>query len=179
MIVSDLKLAACVALVVLAICVSAFGGFMAGRASMDCGEPENIEPAPEVRQADDSLILPREPASEPAPPPHTIPAGHVEERRISVQVQPDVSSRQLQVDNSCECKPVRVDLSLVRDTAGGRRVITSTPNGQILGGMDVPIVQTMLVTPTKWSAGISYDPFDGTPGAWIERDYGRIRVGAE
>ncbi|HBG31019.1 MAG TPA: hypothetical protein DDW98_10375 [Gammaproteobacteria bacterium] len=178
MIVSDLKLAACGVLWLLSMAVAGVAGFMVCHSTQ---APEVIEPAPEVRQADGSVVLERdpEPASEPAP--HTIPRGHVEERRISVQVQPDVSTNRTNLDAAptCECRPVRVDLSLARDTEGGRRVIASSPDGRVLGGLDVPIVQTMLVTPPKWSAGISYDPFDGTPGAWIERDYGRIRVGAD
>lgn len=165
--------------------VVGFGAFMAGRSSVEQPAPENIEPAPEARQDDGSVVLERDPqpASEPAP--HTIPAGHVEERRISVQVQPDVirksdtTNTDVSVAPACECKPVRVDLSLVRDTEGGRRVIASSPDGRVIGGLDVPIVGSNVPTQRKWGAGISYDPFRQSPGAWIERDYGRLRIGAD
>lgn len=176
---SGIKLAVCGALWLLSMAIVGAAMFMAGRASIDQLVPEAIEPAPEVRQNDGSIVLERDPqpASEPAP--HAIPAGHVEERRISVHVQPDVSKKPLDMDTSCECKPVRVDLSLVRDTEGGRRVIASSPDGRILGGLDVPIIPGSVFTTRKWAVGVSYDPFDGTPGAWVERDVGRLRFGAD
>jgi hypothetical protein len=141
-------------------------------------QPEVIEPAPEVRQDDGSVVLERDPqpASEPAP--HQLD-GYVEERRISVHVSPDVSRKPLKADTPCTCDPVRVDLSLVRDQAGGRRVVASSPDGTVTGGLDIPILGSTVPKSGKWAAGVSYDPFDGTPGAWIERDVGRIRLGAD
>lgn len=179
---TDLRAFLCAACSLLSGAVCGYAGYML-RDSMEA--PEVVEPAPEVRQGDDSLILERRPDPSPSPAPHTIPAGHVEERRISVQVQPDVirksdtTNTDVSVTPACECKPVRVDLSLVRDAEGGRRVIASSPDGRILGGLDVPIVADSIFRNREWAAGVSYDPFDGTPGAWIERDYGRIRVGAD
>jgi hypothetical protein len=182
MTLADAKLAACAVLWLLSLVVVGFGCYMI-RDSMDA--PENIEPAPEVRQDDGSVVLERDPqpASEPAP--HTIPPGHVEERRISVQVQPDVIRKSDTTDTTgsvtpaCECKPVRVDLSLVRDTEGGRRVITSSPDGDILGGLDVPIVGGSVPVQRKWAAGISHEPFRKLYGGWVDRDVGRFRLGTE
>lgn len=182
---SDAKLAACAALWGLSMAVVGFGAFMAGRSSVERLVPEVTKPLPAREQADGSLVLERDPDPAREPAPHAIPAGHVEERRISVHVQPDVirksdtTNTDVSVTPACECKPVRVDLSLVRDTDGGRRVIASSPDGRILGGLDVPIAADSIFRNREWAAGVSYNPFDGTPGAWIERDVGRIRVGAD
>src|SRR3546814_7712432 len=76
-------------------------------------------------------------------------------------------------------RSVRTDLSLVQQD-GGRRVIASSPDGTVIGGVDVPITQTLLPpTPHRWAAGANYDPFGQRYGAWVERDFGRLRVGAD
>mgnify|MGYP006172142819 CR=1 FL=1 len=82
------------------------------------------------RQTDGSVIAERVPDAKPSPAPHQIPRGHVEVRRVEVEVQPDRP----------DCPVCRVDLSLVRDDEGGQRVIASSPTGSILRALDVPIL---------------------------------------
>ena len=70
------------------------------------------------------------------------------------------------------------DLSLVRLKDDTKRVIASSPDGEIVGGMDIP-VETLTYKSRVWAAGISVDPVHQVGGVWVERDIGRIRVGAE
>lgn len=178
----DIKKAIYVVLTIAVGILCTYGGYMI-RDSMEA--PEVITPAPEKRQKDDSLILERKPASEPAQT-HAIPKGAVVERQVSVTVKPrankksDTNKTNVSAEKQpADCPPVRVDLSLIRDTEGGRRVIASSPDGRVIGGLDVPIQSVLLPKSRKWAAGVSYDPFTRSPGAWIERDLGRIRIGAD
>jgi hypothetical protein len=132
-------------------------------------------PAAEVRQDDGSLVLQREasgpitPATKPA---HTIPPRARVERIVKVKVQPN------QPPAGQPCPPVTVDMTLVRELDGSRRVIASSPDGQVVAGMDIP-VETIYPTSGKWAAGLSLDPIHQAPGVWLERDLSRIRVGVE
>jgi hypothetical protein len=110
----------------------------------------------------------RPPATRKAP--HTIPKGATEERRAQIKVKPPAPVLD-------DCPPVTVDLSLVRDDKG-RRIVASSPDGQVLSAIDMPIEVAMMPTERPWAAGVSYGS-DRTQGAWIERDLGRVRVGAE
>ncbi len=152
---------------ILAGCVGVFG-YRLGLG--DSPVVERVEYRPAVIQDDGSVIAERVPDAKPSPAPHVIPRGHVEVRRVEVEVQPDAPG----------CPVCRVDLSLVRDTEGGQRVIASSPTGTVLRALDVPIVPALLPPPVRpWAAGVSYDPFGGRGGAWIERDVSRFRLGAD
>ena len=168
-------------------------GFYAGFMTRDSMErPEDVTPAPEVRQADGSLILERAPETSPAAqelPPAPVPAGATVERRVRVVAQPvaKLSGAELRItksaeavahDGPCDCPPVTVDLALIRE-GEGRRVLVWSPDGRILGGLDVPVVAGLVPASQPWAVGVSYGPFDGTPGAWFERDLGRVRVGVD
>lgn len=130
---------------------------------------ERVEYRPSVVQADGSVIAERDPTPPAEPAPHRIPRGNVEVRRVEIEVQPDAPG----------CPVCRVDLSLVRDTDGGQRVIASSPTGTVLRALDVPIVPALLPPPARpWAAGVSYGRGD-TLGAWVERDVSRFRLGAD
>lgn len=129
---------------------------------------EDVTPAPQVIQSDGSVIAERKPAPKVVPKaPHVIPRGYVEERRETVHVAPDPSK-----------DDVEIDLSLVRK-GDERRVIASTPDGTIVSALDMPIEPAIIPpAPKPWAAGLAYGS-DHSVGAWIERDVGRLRVGAE
>ncbi len=139
-------------------------------------KPEVIAAAPQVAQSDGSIVIERKPEAKPAKPPHKIPKGATEDRRVNLKLKPD----SFVSEDGCKCDPapVSVNLSLVRDDQG-RRVVASSTGGQIVGALDVPI-EPALMPPDQhpWAAGLSYG-HDKSPGLWIERDLGRIRVGAE
>lgn len=139
-------------------------------------QPEVIAAAPQVAQSDGSIVIERKPEARPAKAPHRIPKGSTEERRVNLKLKPDA----FVTDEGCKCDPapVSVNLSLVRDDLG-RRVVASSTGGQILSALDIPIEPALMPPePHPWAAGLSYG-HDKSAGAWIERDLGRIRVGAE
>ncbi|WP_428309239.1 hypothetical protein [Hydrocarboniphaga sp.] len=149
--------------------VLGFGYFLGQVLHGDTPVAEIVTPAPAVKQSDGSVIAERAP--DPAPPaaPHVIPPKAKEVRRMGVTVQP---ARE-------DCPQVHVDMSLV-DVDGGRRVIASSPDGVVTSAIDIPIVPDQVAAaPRRWAAGPSVDPFGRNFGAWVERDLGRIRLGAE
>lgn len=137
--------------------------------STDMPAPEVITAAPQRTQADGSVVAERRPQAKPQKLPHKLPRGSTEERRVAVTVQPTRD----------DCPPVRVDLSLVRE-GDGRRVVASSPDGQVVSAIDVPIEAAFIPPPPRpWAAGISYDPVNRRSGAWVERDLARLRLGVD
>ncbi len=129
---------------------------------------EIVTPAPQVRQADGSVIAQRAPDPKPAPPRHVLPKGAVEERRESIVVAPAPAA-----------SSVEVDLSLVRMPDNGRRVIASSPDGTVVSALDIPIEPGLVPLPPKpWAAGLSYGT-DHSVGVWIDRDVGKLVLGAQ
>lgn len=169
-------------------------GWCWGKPSAPVQEP----PAASYVQKDGSTVLARvNPATQPAKPPHELPAGSVEERRISVVVQPGPGrivhdTIQVPLDypagagnkidsivERCECPPVQVDLSLVRTPDHGRRVIASSPDGKILSGVDVPLEPAAVPRIPTWTlSAIATADLDGVrPGILLTRRLGPIVVG--
>lgn len=150
-----------------------------------------------VRQGDGSLVLERAPESAPGPAPHALPIGGVEERRVQVIVKyrdrpasgpssaagaaPSASHTEaLPVLSDAACPPLRVDLSLVRMPDKSRRVVASSPDGEVVGGVDVPIEPPRPEPrPIRWIAGGIYDPANRTAGAFALRALGPFTVGAQ
>lgn len=140
--------------------------------------------APAVRQADQSLILERKPDAN-ASAPMVIPAGAKVERLAQVIVKPkpvpasapDHPERILGMVDGCP--PVTVDLALIRQPDQSRRVIASSPDGVIVGGVDIPVEPVRIIPdPPKWAAGASYSD-QRKASIWIDRDLGRLVVGGE
>lgn len=139
-------------------------------------KPEVIAAAPQVAQSDGSIIVERKPEAKPTKAPHKIPKGSTEERRVNLNLKPDA----FVTADGCQCdpEPVALNLSVVRDDQG-RRVVASSQGGKIVSSLDVPIEATLRPPePHPWAAGLSYG-HDKSPGVWIERDLGRIIIGAE
>lgn len=144
------------------------------------GQPKPVQEtaAPEVRQADGSVVLERRPDPG-AKPKQQIPRKAKVERVAQVTVQPDAIA-----EPGKPCPPVTVDLSLIREPDGMRRVLASSPDGQVVGGLDVPVeTAAPRAAPKRWAAGLSWSLADQTAGVWIERDVPVfsqvVRVGAE
>ncbi len=143
-----------------------FGAYMIGVKTTE-PKSENVAPAAAQSLPSGAVVLERKPATKPAKPKKP---GTKVEREVSVTVQPD----------QAECEPVKLDLQLVKD-GDGRRVVASSPNGQVIGGVDVPVEAAINPVSHKWAAGLSCDPANcmQTPGVWIERDLGRMRAGID
>ena len=150
-------------------------------------------PAPAVRQADGSLELQRAPdgllpgapgGSSPLKPAQEIPKGDKVERIVQVTVDPTVkvpSSRNaggvsggpatppgsLELSpgpySVAGCPPVTVDLTLVRAPDKTQRVIASSPNGEVVGGIDVPVQDQPIPRIQRWTAAglAGYDTHAG------------------
>lgn len=154
--------------------------FVAAAVGYWFGQPKPVQEtaAPEQRQADGSLVLERRPNVD-AKPKQQIPRKAKVERVAQIVVQPDAIAEAGQ-----PCPPVTVDMTLIRQPDGMRRVLASSPDGQVVGGIDVP-VETAAAPPEpkRWAAGLSWSPADATAGVWIERDVPVfnqvVRVGAE
>jgi hypothetical protein len=153
-------------------------------------KPKVVETyAPASTQEDGSRILERKPQAD-ATVPHDVPTGGVVERVVQVTIQPtphvEVINRTSGSDlvvapgTVVPCPPVRVGLSLVRMPDQTRRVVASSPDGRVVAGVDIPVdTAPAPARPLRWAAGGLYNPTDRTYGAFIDRDLGPLRVGAE
>lgn len=183
--------------------ISAAVGLLVGLALGWCWyrphTPGREPPAASYAQRDGSVVVARvDPATQPAQPPHELPVGSTEERRVQVVVQPGpgrvvhdtiqvstpaTGKDSLQVRDSivdrCECPPVQVDLSLVRTPDKTRRVIASSPDGKILSGVDVPLEPVIAPKTPTWtiSAVAAMDANGIRPGALLQRRLGPFVVG--
>jgi len=156
---------------------------------------ESIAPAAAQSQADGSVIPERKPVAKPGPAPHIIPKGATEERRVSATVRPKAgpklppevaqslpASCREAIENA-QCPDVTVDLSLVR-MGDGRRGIASSPDGQVISALDMPIEPALILAPERlWAAGFSCSIGNScalrTAGVIVQRDIGRVRAGVE
>ncbi len=126
---------------------------------------ENVTPAAAVRQVDGSLIAERAPAASAPAPRAMIPAGAVRERSARIVVAPAPGASSVEVDTEL----VRMD--------NQRRLIVSSPDGQVLTAVDVPVDPAPIPPPpTPWAAGLSYGT-DRAVGIWVDRDVGRLVLG--
>jgi hypothetical protein len=126
-----------------------------------------------VLSKSDSYVPERNPA---APVPPTIRAAARElnpkaklTRAATITVQPKDES----------CKPVDVELGVVTMPDKTQRIIARSDDGEITGGVDIPITPEEIRRELKWAAGASYSPIDRTYGAFIDRDIGPFRLSIE
>lgn len=151
--------------------------------------PKPTPPAiyqPAIQQQDGSTVLEVKPDAH-AKPPHQTPHGGTVEDIVHVTVLPNVepvsplpSGSVVSAPSRPPCPPVTVDLSLVRMDDGTRRVVASSPDGQIIGAVHIPVEAAKPQPKTlKWAAGGLWNPADRTYGAFIDRDVAFLRVGAE
>lgn len=150
-------------------------------------------PAQAIREKDGSLVLERAPSglksgsppgSSPLKPAQEIPKGAKVERIVEVTVDPTgkpssglnlgavLGGRQAPStpgDRSprgsavMACPPVTVDLSLVRMPDKTQRVLASSPDGSVVGGIDVPVDQPASFKVQRWTASglAGYDTHAG------------------
>jgi hypothetical protein len=150
-------------------------------------------PAPAVRQADGSLELERAPSglkagapggSSPIKPAQIIPKGAKVERIVQITVDPSVKpssgrnaegfpgglstphgslALSLGPSSVAACPPVTVDLTLVRMPDKTQRVLASSPNGEVVGGIDVPVQAPAVPRIQRWTAAglAGYDSHAG------------------
>lgn len=129
---------------------------------------------PAETQADGSKLIERTATQPKARPKQIIPKGATVERIAAVTVQ---STARPAPDQPCP--PVTVDMTLIREDDGSKRVIASSPDGQIVAGLDVPVETLPTPEARPWAVGVSVDPVRQAGGVWVERDIGRVRLGVE
>jgi hypothetical protein len=188
-------LAAKIVLLVLAVILIFGGGMFAGWKLFGPKQPKTETYAQEIKQKDKSLVLERKPmtqqeAEENVPTP-VIPDGGKVERKVQVVVQPNAyptvvteipTSGQLnavEVQEKPPCPPVRVDLTLVRLPDSSHRVIAQSPDGDIVGGVDIPVQPVQDSKVLKWAVGgVKGRTPDGTKfiGGFVDRDWAFVRV---
>jgi len=154
-----------------AICaVAIFAGGMSLGWKMRAPKPGKLDPpAAAVRQSDGSLIPERKPDPS-AKPAQEIPKGSVVERIVYATIKPksavdplpmigDVQQAVVVPAVATPCPPVRVDLTLIRQPDQTRRVILSSPDGEVVGGLDVPVEAAPEQRVQKWAVTglIGYD----------------------
>lgn len=134
--------------------------------------------APAIKQADGSVVLERAPDAK-ARPAQSVPKGAKVERIEQITVQGETPP-EIAACTKIKCPPVKVDMTLVRLPDNTKRVVASSPDGQIVSALDIPVeTAAPAAEPPKWAVGLSYDPIKATPGIWLERDVWRARVGIE
>lgn len=121
-----------------------------------------------IRQADDSLVSEQKPVDKLEEAPHKIPKGFKEQRRVEVTVKPKQDG----------CAPIQITASVV-EKENISRVVVSAQNGTVLEAIDLPAVRVFADQPKRvWTVGVMVSS-DLSRGVWIERDFGRVRVGVD
>ena len=134
-----------------------------------------------VVQKDGSVVLTRDPEAKPDAPAPKLP-GKVE-RTVVVKVKPKPEKKEPvkpDANGLCpvlECPALTVRLDLIQQDEG-RRVVASSPDGDIVGGIDIPVEKWIKRNSNVWAAGVTYDT-DRKPGAFLDHDLGPFRVGVE
>ena len=111
---------------------------------------------PEVRQSDGSLVLERKPDATKKPK-QVLPPETTVERIVSVEVQTEKP-----VDH------VSVDLTLVSEPDGSKRVIASSPDGTVVGGADFPVAPISIPRIQHWGVGVAYNPAMKKYGGFVQ-----------
>jgi len=156
--------------------------------------------APAVRNSDGSLTVARTPetvaqAQQVFQTP-VLPKGAKVERKIEVTVQPTQATQvpalpqegpamsQNKAATPPEVKlgsPIRVDLTLVLMPDQTQRVIASSPDGTVVGGIDIPLVpDAPPPKQLKSAAGmeLSLNPWGNTKSLVAQHDWAFMRFGA-
>ena len=142
---------------------------------------------PAQRQTDGSLILERAPDAN-AKPAQQIPAGAKVERIERIVVRPTAPSTSAAAtaptngSGQLGAAPIpglpstTVDLTLLRMNDNTERVVASSPDGEIVGGMDVPVAAAPR-EPKQTALG-GYDIFNKSYLTGYLRKVGPFQVGA-
>lgn len=159
---SKLKIAALAVALAAFACLFIWIGSIAGRPAV-----EKIEPLPAHLLPSGAVVLEEKPVAKVEP----IKRGTRVTRQVSVTVKPKQAG----------CDPVTATVQLAQD-GDHVRAVTSAEGGEVVGGVDSPVMPSLIVhEPKRWAAGLSCNVAhcQQTPGVWIERDAERVRLGVE
>lgn len=149
---------------------------------------------PEIRQADQSLVLKTQPATErqvrkaiPAlpqlPPGATLIAGaegilapHDQNLQSSGS---NLQSSEANPQSSMPRPRIRVDVALLKMADGSERIALSSPDADVVGGVDMPVQRTKgLAQERGWGVGGFWNPSTHAYGPMVTKDWGPLRFGA-
>lgn len=145
--------------------------------------------APAQQLPGGGVVLPVHPQTHPQPA-QQLPSGSHVEHVVSVTVQPNATQPLQPLPGTpnldpIPCPPVRVDLTLFRDSTGHRRVAASSPDGRVMPGASIDIPEAVgpsLPAPLLNSAGLVFGTTawgDKSVGVYYDRDWKFIRTGGE
>lgn len=178
----------------LALVVAGIGGGLGIGWSLWKPAPAVVEtPAPAVRQPDSSLVLERKPDAK-AKAPVVLPKGQTLDRVVQATVQPaaptilhdtirvpattgPTPAHEVVKVDTVYCPPVRVQLTLTDGPDGSHRVIASSPDGRVTGGLDIPVKNTVAPRVLRWSLSAVYGS-SGRYGGALGRDAGPLHLSA-
>lgn len=156
-------------------------------------------PAAAVVQRDGSTILARAPDAH-AKAPMLTPKGTLERVvKLVVQAKPETTvvhdtvsaiSGTMGMDSvissgyasdsgknvTIRCPPIEVDLALVREKDGSKRVVAKPPNGTILSGVDIPVETAAPERTLPWAVGPIYDVGSRSWGAAVTRNLAPLQI---
>lgn len=162
----------------IAVAVLAGAGFVGFGWWLGHPNPVVEVAAPEVKQPDGSLITAKAPNAK-AKPKQMVPKGTKVERLSEITVQ-GATPPEIAACTPTKCPPVSIDTTLVRSADGSRRLIVSSPDGQVLRAVDVPVeTAAPPPEPRKWAGGMSYDLEMKTSRAMGARVFDDLIVGGE
>lgn len=111
---------------------------------------------PSIIQSDGSVVLERKPDAK-AKPKQIIPPSSKVERIVSVEVETEKPTTH-----------VTVDLTVVSEPDGGKRVVASSPDGRIIGSTDIPVAPILIPRVQNWTVGGLYSPSTRRYGGFVQ-----------
>jgi hypothetical protein len=137
--------------------------------------------APSIILPDGAHVLERVPD---APVPESIKDAVKElpgaklERAVTLTVKPKPKATTA-LNAATNCEPVHIDLGLVAMKDDTHRVIATSSDGEIVGGIDIPVQMPAQQRQLKWAMGALYDRINKRYGGFIDRDLGPFRLGID
>lgn len=163
-----LKVAASLAAIMLVVIIGVWLGVKVERWMTPQPVKEDVQAAPMQRLSASAVVAETDPETERAPPPPVrLPHGAVRQRASQIVARPAIGA-----------SSVEIDTSLVRE-GDKLKLYASSPDGTITSATDFPITPALLPPePKKWAMGLGYTT-EREVGVWVDRDVGRVRLGAE
>lgn len=156
------------------------------------GKPKVVveKPAEAIQLPGGALALEKQPNKD-AKPAQEIPKGSTVERIVYVNARPHAevpaptsgtSQGALASQANASPRKIRIDMTMVRMSDGQRRVVVSSPDADIEGGMDIPVENTAAPEDYRHALGLRVsirDDGSKALGPTYSYDLGRFRITAD
>lgn len=131
---------------------------------------------PQTIQSDGSIVLEKKPTDS-ATPRATVPAHSDVQRVVQIQVKPRMLPT---IDGAApvtDPSPIDLEVSIIKNKDGQTRAIVSSTNGDVIGGIDIPVQEKSSKVAPKWAVGVTYNLCNKSYGAFVSRDLGPFVAG--